>query len=163
MGFNEKDIEKIGAWTLLSFLNSNRSIEVIAAPFGIGKSSLAKKIAYDCSTKFIEDFTKASVYLLIFVPLKYSLETTYNDNSLEVDLEQITSYSSREKNSKILVTLDGLDELLNDRPINIHNIYTTIQRFIKEYPKIKFIITTRLESGFPTKLISKKLYKIIFL
>jgi hypothetical protein len=40
---DEKDIERKEEWTLDFLLRGNDKIVVIAAPFGIGKSSLAKK------------------------------------------------------------------------------------------------------------------------
>ena len=89
-----------------------------SAPFGIGKSSLAKKIAYDCATKFIEDPTDPHVFLPIFVQLKFALGSTANNWSLDNDLRKIASYSSNKEETRILVILDGLDELPKDRPLN---------------------------------------------
>jgi NACHT domain len=149
-------------WNLDSFLGSNNSIAVIGAPFGIGKSSLATKIAHDCAIKFIENPTDSMTYIPIFVPLRFALESTCNDNSLENDLERITSISSRKDNTNILVILDGLDELPDDNPVSIHNIHQTIKGFIKGFPNRKFIITTRLEAGFPGKLTIKEFYARLF-
>jgi uncharacterized protein YjbI with pentapeptide repeats len=159
---DEIEIQNKKEWKLDSFLKSRKSIEVIAAPFGIGKSSLGKKIAYDCATKFIQDPTDPDSYIPIFVPLKFELESTSNDNSLKNDLHDITSLSDREKNTKVLVILDGLDELPTDRQVDIYNIYATLQELIKDYPNVKFIITTRLESGFPTRLNIKDSYVRLF-
>src|SRR4029079_10522742 len=113
---HEEQIERKKEWHVDSFLASNESLAVIAAPFGIGKSSLAKKIAYDCAAQFIANPTDPLVYIPIFVPLKSSLETTINNNSLENDLNDITSLSSRAEYTNILVILDGLDQLPENRP-----------------------------------------------
>jgi len=94
---DEIEIHNKEEWKLDSFLKSRKPIEVIAAPFGIGKSSLGKKIAYDCATKFIQDPTDPDSYIPIFVPLKFALESTSNDNSLENDLDDITNLSDRKK------------------------------------------------------------------
>jgi uncharacterized protein YjbI with pentapeptide repeats len=158
----EIEIKKKGQWNPDSFLQSKRAIEVIAAPFGIGKSSFGKKIAYDYATRFIQDPTDPTSFIPIFVPLKFALEKTCNGNSLKTDLADITSHSSSKENTKILIILDGLDELPDDRPVNIHNIMTTIEGLSTGYPKRKFIITTRLESGFPRKLNIEDTYVRLF-
>ena len=159
---DEKEIEKKSEWTLESFLRSSDPIAVVAAPFGIGKSSLAKKLAYESATKFIENPTDPYSRVPIFVPLESSLEATCNHNSLENDLERISLYSSRKKDQNILVILDGLDELPDDRPISIYNIYSTVLSLIKAYPNGKVIITTRLEAGFPGRLNIKDSYVRLF-
>ena len=163
-GYDEEKIEKKGEWSLDSFLKSNNSVEVIAAPFGIGKSSLAKKMSHDCAIKFVENPTDPKVYIPIFVPLKFALEVTCNGNkSLENDLERIASYSSRKNETNILVILDGLDELPDNKPINNQTIYTTIQQgFIKSFPNSKYLITTRLEADFPERLNITEYYVRLF-
>jgi hypothetical protein len=158
----EENISKKMEWNLDSFLRGNNPIVVIAAPFGIGKSSLAMKIAHDCAIKFIENPVDSIAYIPVFVPLRSALEATCNDNSLENDLEGITSHSSRKEKTNILVILDGLDELPDDKPVNLHTIYHTIQGFMKRFPNRKFIITTRLEAGYPDKLNIKDNYIRLF-
>lgn len=155
---NEEDkIKRKESWTIESFLYDDFNVEVIAAPFGIGKSSLAKKIAYEQAIKFIENPAEPKAFLPIFVPLKSALETTCNGNALENDLQNITLLT-KEENIKILVLLDGLDELPDDRPTTLHNIADKIQGLIKRFPETKFIITTRLEAGYPSKLNIQKSY-----
>jgi uncharacterized protein YjbI with pentapeptide repeats len=159
---DEKNIEKKEEWTIDSLLRSNDKIAVIAAPFGIGKSSLAKKISYECASKFIQNPTDSSAYIPIFVPLQSALEDTCNNCSLQNDLSSVASYSSRLENANILAILDGLDELPDSRPINLYNIYTTLQSYTNNFPNLKVIITTRLEAGFPERLNIKKSYVRLF-
>ena len=130
----EEEIKNKEKWLLNFFLSSRDSLAIIAAPFGIGKSSLTKKIAYDCATQVIADPTDPKAFIPILVPLKSALETTCNHTSLGNDLKSITSYSSRGDHTNILVILDGLDELPEDRPISIHNIYTEIQKLMERLP-----------------------------
>jgi hypothetical protein len=120
------------------------------------------KIAHDCAIKYIENPVDSMAYIPVFVPLKFALESTCNNNSLDIDLDAISSHSSRKENTNILVILDGLDELPNDKPVSIHNIYQTIKGFMKSFPNRKFIITTRLEAGYPDKLDIKESYIRLF-
>ncbi len=158
----EEEKEK---WDYESFLKSpNNFIEVIAASYGIGKSSLARKISFDCANKFIENPTDPTAYIPIFVQLKFALEVTCNGNrSLENDLNTIALHSSRKKETNILVILDGLDELASNKPINNQTIYKTIQQeFLKNFSNSKYIITTRQEEDFPEKLNIKDHYIRLF-
>jgi hypothetical protein len=112
--------------------------------------------------KFTENHTDSLACIPIFVPLRFALETTCNDNSLENDLESITLHSSRKENTNILIILDGLDELPEAKSVSIHNIHETLRGFMKGFPNRKFIITTRLEAGFPDKLTIKESYIRLF-
>lgn len=161
-GRDEENISEKVQWNLDSLLRSNDRIVVIGAPFGIGKSSLAIKIAHDCAIKYIQRPFDSIAYIPVFVDLKFALEATCNNNSLEIDLEEITFLSSRKENTNILVILDGLDELPENKPVSIHNIYQTIQGFMKGFQNRKFIITTRLEAGYPDKLNIKESYIRLF-
>jgi len=66
----EDQIKKKRLWNIESFLTGNKNVEIIAAPFGIGKSSLGKKIVYEYATKSIHDPTDEKSFIPIFVPLK---------------------------------------------------------------------------------------------
>ena len=158
----EAGIKEKEEWHLNSFLSSNDSLAIIAAPFGIGKSSLAKKMAHDCATRYIADPTDGKAFIPVLVPLKFAFEKTSNNNSLDNDLKNITSFSPREKDTNILAILDGLDELPEDRRINIKNIYDEIQGLVGAYPSCKFIVTTRLEAGFPARLNIEESYVRLF-
>jgi hypothetical protein len=77
-GHDEEDISDKVQWNLDSLLKSDDPMVVIGAPFGIGKSSLAIKIAYDCVTKYIQSPCDSIAYIPIFVPLRFALEATSN-------------------------------------------------------------------------------------
>jgi len=154
-GTGEKYINDKEEWDINSFLkDTNNFIEVIAAPFGIGKSSLARKMSFDMANKFIENPVDPNAYLPVFVQLKFALKRTCNGNkSLENDLLGIAGSNIRKNEANILIILDGLDELSSDNAVNNLTIYKTIQQeFLKNYPNSKYIITTRLESDFPKNL-----------
>jgi hypothetical protein len=58
---------------------------VMGTPFGIGKSSLAE-IVHDCAIKYIQSPLDSIDYIPVFVPLRFALEATCNNNSFENDL-----------------------------------------------------------------------------
>ncbi len=90
----EENIKRKQAWNLDSFLASDESLAIIAAPFGIGKSSLAKKMAHDCAAQFIENPTSPNTYIPIYAPLEWALEKTCNNNSLVMNVIYSSSSSA---------------------------------------------------------------------
>jgi hypothetical protein len=148
----DKKFLQENTWTIQKFMEQRKFIEVIAAPFGVGKSTFLKKIAHDLAIKYLQNPGNLAFYIPVISEMKYGLEKTCNGNSLEYDLKYISHHCSEGNHAKVLVLLDGLDELPPDRPINIINLFSVLQNLKTTYPNIKFIISTRLESGIPTRL-----------
>jgi hypothetical protein len=95
--YNKEEID------LDTILKSKKSVEVIDAPYGIGKSTFAKYIGYRFAKQFIENPVDKDVHIPILVPLKFGLERTCNDRSLINDLNYIKEYKQENRYSKILV------------------------------------------------------------
>ncbi len=126
---------------------------VVAAPFGIGKTSLATYIAATCASRYLEgedlihddysdDYGSSGDYIPVFISLKI-----VNDESgdhIERKLQSI-SIGQEAKKRNILLICDGLDEYRFEE-IKLKQALDGLATEDK-YPNIKFLITTRLEAG----------------
>ncbi len=129
----------------------NNRYTIVAAPFGIGKTSLSTYIAATCASQYLEgkdlfndDSSNDSSggYIPVFVSLK-----DVNDdaqNHIERLLQPI-SPGQEAKKRNILLICDGLDEYRFEE-IKLKQALDYLSTEDK-YPNIKFLITTRLEAG----------------
>jgi len=125
---------------------------IVAASFGIGKTSLAIYIASTCASQYLEGNDlfnddsgddSSGRYIPVFVALKdVNIDT---QNHIERRLQYI-SPGQEAKKRNILLICDGLDEYkFEERDLKkaLDSLSTE-----DKYPNIKFLITTRLEAGF---------------
>src|SRR5215467_6339650 len=121
----------------------------VGAPFGIGKTSLAKYLTSVIATNYLEDPDNEYNYIPIFVPLKGKLTNIDEDqNSLDDKIRWIAG-EGEGKQKKILIICDGLDEYGEDE---LEDILVYFHDKRNDFPNIKVIITTRLKAGLPQKL-----------
>jgi hypothetical protein len=126
---------------------------VVAAPFGIGKTSLATYIAATCASRYLEgeglinddnsdDYGSSGDY----IPVSISLKEVNDESGKHIERKlQSISPGQQAKKRNILLICDGLDEYRFEE-IKLKqalDILTTEDK----YPNIKFLITTRLEAG----------------
>src|SRR5215813_3161152 len=120
----------------------------VGAPFGIGKTSLAKYLTSVIATNYLGGPDNEYNYIPIFVPLKGKLTNIDEDqNSLDDKLRWIAGEGEGKK-KKMLIICDGLDEYGEDES----KLKDILGEKHKDLPNIKVIITTRLEAGLPQKL-----------
>jgi hypothetical protein len=99
---------------IISFLKEQKWYTVIAAPFGIGKTSLAIYLTSTIASKCLKDPDNEYNYIPIFVPLKGKLTNIDEDqNSLDDKIRSIAGEGEGKK-KKILIICDGLDEYGED-------------------------------------------------
>jgi len=137
---SEDDIIK--EWNYKKFLENDELYKlytVIGAPFGTGKTTYLKYLAYTLSKER---------YVPVYIPLSgcesiYDADV-YNGRNLEYVLKIAPE-------SKVVLLLDGLDEFAGD-----------IKGLMREVRKLnlKTIISTRLKSGYPDELDIKKYLRI---
>jgi pentapeptide repeat protein/CHAT domain-containing protein len=116
---------------------------VIGAPFGVGKSSLTRKITYDLALKLRGQRGEDTNYIPILITDTNTMDNYYYKRPIEEILTILA-----DKNKKILIIFDGVDEYKDG-----------IKEFLKRirgepftrYAQRKIILTTRLDPGFPTE------------
>ena len=136
----------------------------IGAPFGMGKTTITKKVASKYANEYLK-MKRKSQYIPIIVLLKDGLYHVYNDLDLNGVFDTIITpdKDTNEKafNRNILLLLDGLDEYhddedqengLTDNSKDIKKLIEKIGTEFKKYRNLKVIITTRLQDDFPIKL-----------
>jgi uncharacterized protein YjbI with pentapeptide repeats len=132
---------------------------VIAAPFGIGKSYLIKRVSSKYARGYLDG---SSDFFPIVVFLKDGLKNVYYDDSL-FDVINNIAPPDKDKNSdgvdtKVLLLLDGLEEYPNGSPDSLKN---EIISEIKNYPNHKIVLTTRLKAGLPDELGFKEYLRLL--
>jgi hypothetical protein len=143
----DEDVDFEEHWTVESFLQGKEHWHIIiGAPFGIGKTSLAKHITVDYATKYLND--PGSVHIPILVLLKDTLKNVFRDNNLDYVLDSIIAPDVATKERKILLICDGLDEYTD----NIKCLLEKLEKKHVELHNLKLIITTRLKAGLPDEL-----------
>ena len=145
-----------------NFLNRNNKerFKVVAAPFGIGKTSVSRMIVAGLAEKYlkrerlpVESNLDALPYMPILVFLKNGFSNVYNGLSLNGVLENIVAGKGQKKDRPILLILDGLDEY----PNKISDLRKKIDdEWMPQYTGMKIMVTTRPEAGFPDKLLITK-------
>jgi hypothetical protein len=138
------------SWKITEFLKSKYLKVVIGAPFGIGKTSLAKKFGADYALKYLNG---EETWIPIFVPLRNKLENVYLDWSLKKVIDELIK--SLQSDKKILLILDGLDEYNGD----INNLLEDVDKILGNI-RYKTLITTRLEPEIPDKLSINKFVRL---
>jgi uncharacterized protein YjbI with pentapeptide repeats len=147
----EKDVIKEDAEEIIhNFIKKahrTKHYMFIAAPFGIGKTFLIKKISSDYATKYLQN---ESHYIPIVVYLgEAGLEGVYEDENIDRVLEELTpSENNKVSDVKILLILDGLDEYKG----KLSDLMTIIKSKMEKYTFHKVILTTRLLSNLHNEL-----------
>jgi hypothetical protein len=135
----------------LSVPPSDKRYLIVGASFGIGKTWLVKRIASQSASNYINqaDLTGSEngSYRPILVFLKHGLTVAYSEDDVDTILQEIVAPQD-DKNPevssrKILLILDGLDEYRQDKEKLVNEKIRGEYR--KRYPKMKVIITTRLQ------------------
>ena len=120
---------------------------VIGGTWGIGKSTLCRKIAHDFAQDYLwcrniesEDLVKHNYYIPIFCPL--SSDLGYIDDVLEM-LKRMYSNTEQYENLKVLLILDGL----NEYPLELESLISALRTYRSTYSNnIKVIITTKVST-----------------
>ncbi|MBV9176364.1 MAG: pentapeptide repeat-containing protein [Nitrososphaeraceae archaeon] len=157
----DDDVEKI----IDDFVKDNsvaNSYLFIGAPFGLGKTTLAKKLASKYANGYLK-LKRKSQYIPIIVLLKDGLDRVYKTLNLNGIFEKVIAPDSNNRafNRNILLILDGLDEYrddenqektLSDNSKDIKKLMEKIQTDFEKYRNLKVIVTTRLQEDLPNKL-----------
>jgi hypothetical protein len=121
---------------------------VIGAPFGIGKTSLSIYICSILASRYLGEPENNHNYIPIFVPLKGNFRSVDDEGNSLDDILKIVAPNEEAKKKNLLLICDGLDEYEEDASI----LKKILEDKHTDYPNMKFMITTRLESGLPMKL-----------
>ena len=124
-----------------------RTVLVEGTP-GIGKTTFCQKLAYDWATEKGEWDSSFPVFdVVLFLKCKditNSIWEAIDDQILPQDVNKETKESFfkfiRTDESKVLLILDGLDEVSNDKP----GMYQLLDA-VKEFPACHMVITSRTE------------------
>jgi uncharacterized protein YjbI with pentapeptide repeats len=141
-------------WNIDDFLQGNEWSIVVAADFGIGKTSMMKMIASDLAISYLES---DDGYLPIFSSLKLKLRNVYNSENLDFVLSNVVAPRYISKVTKILLILDGLDEYGE----SLSGLQNRLDSLRESYPEMKVIITTRMNAGYPRELGLTKFIKLL--
>jgi hypothetical protein len=145
---NIKSIPKENKWNIKDFLKEKSSwYVVIGAEFGVGKSSYSKYIVSKLADNYIYSKNEYPEYIPILVSLK-NPDRVYNHYDFDAAIKIITNGDTTKK---ILCIYDGYDEY-KDNHKNFFREKILNKNTADNYGKMKFIVTTRLESGYPTDL-----------
>ena len=125
----------------------------VGAPFGMGKTTLVKKIA----SKYAKESLESSIqYIPIIVFLKKRLRNVYRNLDLNGVFELIIApdkvRNQKAFNRKILLILDGLDDYEDEANQDVKIFMEKIRTDFLKYHKLKVIVTTRLKDEIPAKL-----------
>lgn len=126
------------------FQSKNSNIVLILGQPGQGKSSFSKKFMFDyISKKF---YIKEQVFMLRLRDISNSSRLLDNPiDSLVEKLNKIIGFTPNFEDETILL-LDGLDELTMKEQLvssKIDDFLETLISCLKDYPKLKLIITSR--------------------
>lgn len=126
------------------FQSKNSNIVLILGQPGQGKSSFSKKFMFDYISKNFD--TKEQVFLLRLRDISNSSHLLDNPiDSLVEKLNKIIGFTLNLEDETILL-LDGLDELTMKEQLvssKIDDFLETLISCLKDYPKLKLIITSR--------------------
>jgi uncharacterized protein YjbI with pentapeptide repeats len=126
------------------FQSKNSNIVLILGQPGQGKSSFSKKFMFDYISKNFD--TKEQVFLLRLRDISNSSHLLDNPiDSLVEKLNKIIGFTLNLEDETILF-LDGLDELTMKEQLvssKIDDFLETLISCLKDYPKLKLIITSR--------------------
>jgi uncharacterized protein YjbI with pentapeptide repeats len=126
------------------FQSKNSNIVLILGQPGQGKSSFSKKFMFDYISKIFD--AKEQVFLLRLREISNSSHLFDNPiDSLAEKLNKIIGFTPNLEEETILL-LDGLDELTMKEQLvssKIDDFLETLISSLKDYPKLKLIITSR--------------------
>jgi uncharacterized protein YjbI with pentapeptide repeats len=126
------------------FQSKNSNIVLILGQPGQGKSSFSKKFMFDYISKIFD--TKEQVFLLRLRDISNSSHLLDNPiDCLSEKLHKIIGFTPNLEDETILL-LDGLDELTMKEQLvssKIDDFLETLISCLKDYPKLKLIITSR--------------------
>lgn len=126
------------------FQSKNSNIVLILGQPGQGKSSFSKKFMFDYISKNFD--TKEQVFMLRLRDISNSSHLLDNPiDSLVEKLNKIIGFIPNLEEETILL-LDGLDELTMKEQLvssKIDDFLETLISLLKDYPKLKLIITSR--------------------
>lgn len=141
---------------------------VVGASFGIGKTSMVRRIASLYSSSYLNPIEEEKngiegerdYFIPVLVFLKRGLNNVHGQKNLNDVLFDVASSASPYEENKqaqqrpILLILDGLDEYRDQDQVKIeHLINDTLNKIHENYRhNMKVIITTRLKAGFPEVL-----------
>ena len=131
--FNDKITD---IFELVNQLLRRKSFILIASNFGIGKTILAKMLTINYATELINFPDLTRKFFPIYVNLSRGLYVEYESFSLKNFLTLLPLND----NTYPLLILDGLDEI-----IDVQNLHNEIEKLRNEYPKLKIIITSRIQ------------------
>lgn len=133
------EIEK--KWDIDEFLQSNSKYVIIGSPFGVGKTWYSIKKTADLASRYLLD------NVVNFLPIRIDLRTgTIDDEGTNLE----TFLPNVNQKSKILFIYDGLDEINDKHKLEV--FFQQIHHRSLSYPNSKYIITTRLNAGYPEQL-----------
>lgn len=126
------------------FQSKNSNIVLILGQPGQGKSSFSKKFMFDYKSKIFD--TKEQVFMLRLRDISNSSHLLDNPiDTLAEKLNKIIGFTPNLEEETILL-LDGLDELTMKEQLvssKIDDFLETLISCLKDYPKLKLIITSR--------------------
>jgi uncharacterized protein YjbI with pentapeptide repeats/nucleoside phosphorylase len=128
-------------WRVEDFLRDREKwMVIIGAPFGMGKTSFVKYLAYKYAEQILAGNEEACFPVLVKLREITDIESgfIYKQETIESLLSKIWSEN---ESRKVLVILDGLDEY-RGTPQEVFRYLTKINPSLRE--KVKVIITTRL-------------------
>jgi len=128
-------------WRVEDFLRDREKwMVVIGAPFGMGKTSFVKYLAYKYAEQILAGNEEAYFPVLVKLREITDIETgfIYRQETIESLLSKIWSEN---ESRKVMVILDGLDEY-RGTPQEVFRYLTKIN--LSHSEKVKVIITTRL-------------------
>lgn len=127
------------------FQSKNSNIVLILGQPGQGKSSFSKKFMFDYKSKIFD--TKEQVFMLRLRDISNSSHLLDNPiDTLAEKLNKIIGFTPNLEEETILL-LDGLDELTMKEQLvssKIDDFLETLISCLKDYPKLKLIITSRI-------------------
>jgi hypothetical protein len=138
--------------------DSDRRKLIIGAPYGIGKTTLVKKLAYDYAKTRTQDAKNRIpiiVYLKDRLNIKKSEEEFESLDNFVTDTFKDSGYGKNKISKPVLFIFDALDEYYHQQTLDIDEIIKLeILKIVNKFSDNKVIFTTRLLPDY------QKLYRI---
>ncbi len=109
---------------------------------GAGKTTFLKKIAMVTMSELLESGDVNQNPLPIYIRLKDFSEAENQESLMDAITEKVPldGIKTLLEQGQCLILLDALDEVINQE---VERVYTSIDRFVKQYHRNKFIVTCR--------------------
>ena len=129
----------------IDIANQEQYLMVLGSP-GSGKSTFLRKVALEAISEKKQDYQHKCVPVLLELGQFSSSDLDIKKNIIEEfknnGFFRVTKLvTTALKEGKLLILLDGLDEIHYN---NRHSVIDTIQKFVKNYNKNRFIISCRI-------------------